>query len=439
MISSSRLAVLALVGLAFVGASADAQYSATARPTIIPYPVNPNQQIAPNLTYRQAAYNMAVLGRGASQIPPYLYGYNPYPSPIIASGPAISAPIAPVVSASPYALSTAPVGNPYLTGSAALSSSPYSLSTVGGGGTGYGYTPYYSPYGGGYQDPYSSTIQGLASLTSATGQYYVSVQRARLLREQSRQMALDTTRKRLELEAWYETIRPTAPKMLAREQANALDQARMGGSTARVWSGQDLNTLLKNIQKQLGTSQLKNGSTVPLAEDTLKSINLTSGATTGNAGMLKDGVKLAWPQALDDQKTTEEARKRLARDLRSAVDLIKDGETVKSELLKTIRSDYSTIKNKLSDSADELSMAQYIESKRYLNQLDAAIKALSDPNAKKYFNNNWIGKTKNVAELVKHMSSEGLTFAPATPGDEAAYNALYTALRSFDSSLSSQK
>lgn len=433
MISSSRLAVLALVGLAFVGSQADAQFSATARPTIVPFPINPNQQIAPNVTFRQAAYNTAVLGRGLSQIPPYLYGYNPYPSSIISSGPGIASPISPLVSANPYALATSPIGNPYLSGSAALSSSPYSLSTAGGSG----YTPSYSPYGYA-QDPYSASIQGLASLTSATGKYYVDVQRARILREQSRQAALDTTRKRIELEAWYETVRPTAPKMLAREQANALDQARMGGSDARIWSGQDLNTLLKNIQKQ-GTSQLKNGSNVPLEEDTLKSVNLTSGATTGNVGMLKDGVKLTWPQALDDQKTTAEARKRLARDLRSAVDLIKDGETVEgTDVWRTINSDFKTIKDKLSDSADELSMSQYIEAKRYLNQLEAAIKLLSDKNAKKYFN-TWTAKGKNVAELVSHMTKEGLKFAPATPGDEASYNALYTALRSFDSSLNAQK
>ena len=68
-----------------------------------------------------------------------------------------------------------------------------------------------------------------------------------------------------------------------------------------------------------------------------------------------------------------------------------------------------------------MSPAQYIEAKRYLNQLSAAIKALSDPKVANYFNNRWNAKGKNVAELVSHMKREGLAFVPATPGDEAAY------------------
>ncbi|HJT76157.1 MAG TPA: hypothetical protein VJ739_03055 [Gemmataceae bacterium] len=40
--------------------------------------INPNYQIYPGLSYRQYAYNMALLGRAYSQIPPYALGYNPY-------------------------------------------------------------------------------------------------------------------------------------------------------------------------------------------------------------------------------------------------------------------------------------------------------------------------------------------------------------------------
>lgn len=45
--------------------------------------VNPYWRVAPGLPLNQAAYNIRVLGNAYSQVPPWMYGYNPYPSPII--------------------------------------------------------------------------------------------------------------------------------------------------------------------------------------------------------------------------------------------------------------------------------------------------------------------------------------------------------------------
>jgi hypothetical protein len=40
--------------------------------------VNPNYRITPDLSLIQYAYNLRVLSRAYSQIPPYALGYNPY-------------------------------------------------------------------------------------------------------------------------------------------------------------------------------------------------------------------------------------------------------------------------------------------------------------------------------------------------------------------------
>jgi len=108
---------------------------------------------------------------------------------------------------------------------------------------------------------------------------------------------------------------------------------------------------------------------------------------------------------------------------------------VPQALLKDIRGDFKALNDKLNESADELSPSQYIEARRFLNQLSAAIKALSDPKVANYFNNTWNARGSNVAELVSHMTKQGLTFAPAAPGDEAAYRAVYDALRTFEAGL----
>jgi hypothetical protein len=48
--------------------------------------VNPNYQIYPGLSVNQYAYNVATLGRAYSNVPPWVYGYNPYPS-VVNYGP----------------------------------------------------------------------------------------------------------------------------------------------------------------------------------------------------------------------------------------------------------------------------------------------------------------------------------------------------------------
>src|SRR5436305_14754065 len=58
----------------------------------------------------------------------------------------------------------------------------------------YGYAPNYNPYGG--------YLNGAAALTTANAQYQLTIQQARLLREQSRQAALETYRREQELRAY---------------------------------------------------------------------------------------------------------------------------------------------------------------------------------------------------------------------------------------------
>jgi hypothetical protein len=73
-----------------------------------PQTVNPNPYIAPGLTLQQYAYNTATIGRALSKVPPYAFGYNPYPT-TVNYGPV-------------YPTYAYPYTNPYL----ATSAFPYS-------------------------------------------------------------------------------------------------------------------------------------------------------------------------------------------------------------------------------------------------------------------------------------------------------------------------
>jgi hypothetical protein len=367
------------------------------------------------------------LGGGFSSIPPWAFGYNPYPNPLLTGGPVVAP-----YPYSPYGLSTVGgygggAGNPY---GATLSTSGngYSMSTVPYGSYG---SPYSNPYGS--YDPYSGYLQGVAAVTSATGQYYKDIQQARIYREQSRQMALDTERKRIELELWWEQVRPVAPRMIKAAQETDRDEARNYAPASKIWSGQALNVLLDSI---IRSNRLKHGPNLPLDEYTLKRLNLTDRASRGNAGLLKAG-KLHWPLVLQEEPF-DKTRRQLELKLKDAVATLKEDLPLSAATLRDADALYKTLQDKLNDSVDDLSTGQYIEAKRYLSQVGDAIRALKSPNAAKQVGDRWKPRGKNVAELVANMRDEGLVFAPATEGDESAYNAMYQALRSFDAGAQGQ-
>src|SRR5262249_7101761 len=156
------------------------------------------------------------------------------------------------------------------------------------------------------------SLQGFASTIRATGQYEKDIQTARLLREQSRQARLDTERRAFELASWYNSVRPTTPRMLEAQRAADLDRVRNTPSGSDIQSSHALNVLLESIQK---AGRLSRGPNVPLTEDTLKHVNLTGGTSSGNVGMLKEGTKLAWPETLQAE-AYDVPRKRLTRNLR---------------------------------------------------------------------------------------------------------------------------
>ena len=55
--------------------------------------VNPFTYVAPGISSQQYLYNLNQQLRVASRYPPWLYGYNPYPAPIIVQRPVLPYPV----------------------------------------------------------------------------------------------------------------------------------------------------------------------------------------------------------------------------------------------------------------------------------------------------------------------------------------------------------
>jgi hypothetical protein len=337
--------------------------------------------------------------------------------------------------------------SPYLTPvQPSLSMPTASLSTPYLGGTGTGslvnnypppynpYNPYNNPYYPSY-DPYGGAFTGYANLISAVAQSNVTLQNARLVQQQANQAMIDT-RRRLFDQIRYERMSiPTPEEVRVHDMEVALNRARRNPPLVEIWSGVALNDLLKYLIKQQGAGM--RGPRIDLDEDMLRHINVNTGGS-GNAGLLKDGVKLLWPLSMQRTEYAE-ARKTLSALLQEAVQQVQFNNTPSPNILKDIQTALQSLNDTLNREVNaansDLTASQYIEARRYLNQLNDGFKALQDPNAPNYFNKKYSARGKTVAELIKNMDTGGLWFAPASQGDEGPYRALYNALTAYDSSM----
>jgi hypothetical protein len=330
----------------------------------------------------------------------------------------------------------------YAAGYGALATPGYGYSSAGYGASpgtnGYRYPS--SGYGGGQGSSYDTSgytgyLSGTAAVTNAIANYPKVLQEARLLREQANRSSF-ATRRKVHEEALYvqaEWLKRYDPNVVyQRDKAWYLDRARHDPPLTEVLSGQALNALLAHLQKQQVKGQ--RGVSVPLPEDVLRDINVAAEGTRASPGLLKSDGRLQWPLSLMATDLAD-GRERLGSLLVDAVNDARNSRPVPGGNLKDIRAELSRLNNVVVAAAGNLSPSQYVEARRYLHQVEDAVKALEGPSAANYFNGSWTPRCKTVDELVQYMSDRGLVFAPAVAGDADAYRALYLALQAYDAGV----
>jgi len=359
----------------------------------------PGFQVNPNLALQQAAFMAAALGQ-------QLQGNNPGGNPLIQPGGMGAG---------------APNVNPW----GAMTSTPYN-STI----SSMPYNPYYnSGYGypaltAGYGNSYSASLFGLASLTQAQGQYLNDWQKARMTNQQVEQAKLETRKQMLQLWQLERASIPSLEDIRTRDMEMQLKRARRDPPLTEVVSGDSLNALLKSSQ----TFQDKKvvGPHIDLDADVLKNITLTGG-NGGNIGLLKNEGKLNWTTTLRDTAFDKD-RDALAV---LAADAVKNAEfnnSVAPATLTQMRKHLDNMGRTLEANINTIPTGKYMEAARYLGKLEDAITALGSDNVANFFTQKWSAKGKTVGELVDYMHKNGLRFASAAPGEEAAYQALHRAL-----------
>jgi hypothetical protein len=396
--------------------------------------VNPNPQIAPGVSLQQFSFNVGVLGRTYGHIPPYVLGYNPYVSPISSFN----------LGGNPAAFSPGPFGGGgYTGGYGGSGGNPYAGGYSGGGidpstgmpiGSGGGYTstggnPYTNPYGG-YNYDTGATLKGYATLG-------ISVEQARILREQANQAKLDTRKKLVDTLAYLRANEYTFTQEQADIARKLLERVQILPTNAEIVTGKSLNILLKDLAK-FNSKQLRS-QTVTVDEDILKQLNVTG--SNGNLGLLRNDGQIPWPLVFDDDSVLP-AKDRQAIDtyaknlfLQAANNGKLDGNT-----LKDLESSVSRLREDLKKKINVIKGPTYLEGQRFLDDLDAAVIALKRGDAAVYldFTQKFAKGGRTVQELVDYMKSKGLSFAPAMSGDDGAYQAMQTALAAQSLALHAQ-
>jgi hypothetical protein len=440
---SQWVGVLALAGWMLGGVSS-AVAQAQRRGRVLPQtpfggPANFNEmlpgiapffRVAPGLNLSQAAYNTTVMGRAFQNFPayampyaaPYAIGYSPFSNPGVAY---------PGTATNPYLNAFANnllYSNPYLYGGgyggASMSSmgySPYSSGGIGGGYGGYGY----------YQDPFNGYLTGAAGVIQGQGSYMVSAQQANLLKQQVQREKIEN-RKRVIDEWLYErAVLPTAEDLREEVLRAEVRRAQNDPPWTEKLSAKSLNDLLADLQRLRGRGV--EGPAIPLEEDVLAQVNVGPAGDGAAAPFLKDG-RFSWP-ALLRRPEFQPARDELTSLLREAarqaagrqVDaiLLEDGGRLVGQLKQRVR---ELVK---AQSAEGIPPGPYGQAMRFLRQLEDGLKVLQRPDADKYVTAAYAARGKTVADLVGHMTAQGLWFAPAVGGDEAAYTAVHRALADY--------
>jgi hypothetical protein len=282
--------------------------------------------------------------------------------------------------------------------------------------------------GGGQTGSLAIAAPNPADEINAWTHMYVMDMNIKLLGQQLSREKLITKR------LWEEYDRQVLENTLTPEQVRQLAKIvamrrSLDPPLCDIYSAEALNVLMEDLQPFLTSSG--KCPNLPLDPDIFGQINVRSVQhRSGNIGILKNKGRLSWPRTLR-AADYQESREAFTALVPQAIDqAIHDG--LQPETLQDMENALGKLNGRLADNIKNMSTPRHVESKRYLGELQEALKLLEKPHAGNYFNGKFSARGKTVAELIHHMSKQGLRFAPAVSGDEAAYENLHRALVVYD-------
>jgi len=152
---------------------------------------------------------------------------------------------------------------------------------------------------------------------------------------------------------------------------------------------------------------------------------------------LREDGRFRWPLALqelvpaDKQKDVEVYAETLVAKARNG--------KVEVNVLRDLKAELEKINDNLFKHMNDIPTGQYMEAKKFLRDFDDATRAIEKGDAPAYFEfQTFVSKGPTVQEIADYMIRNGLKFAAATQGDEAAYQAMQSALAAYDVAVNAQ-
>lgn len=273
-------------------------------------------------------------------------------------------------------------------------------------------------------------LRGTADLVNAQANFVLAYQQAQLFNEQVRQMRIETRRRQLEAWLYAREITPTREDERERSRREEVRRAQNDPPLTEVLAAKALNDLLVDLQRLQARGV--EGPAVPLDQQLLAKINVTAG-NGGNTGLPKQ-ENLHWPLLFarsEFRSEREQIDSLMQQAARQATSGQMDAGTIE-QIRGVVRSLEGQVK-KLARAgwSEKTTDMDLIGAKRFLGEVHDAVNALQNPDVGQHLNGAYAAKGRTVAELLAHLSSQGLRFAPAVNGNEAAYRALHRALASY--------
>ena len=188
-------------------------------------------------------------------------------------------------------------------------------------------------------------------------------------------------------------------------------------------------------------SLLTSPDNLPLSIDERRRIRVTEGGGAGKKGLVfgldpDQVLEPHWPLALREKRLQparqafEEARDWALADLKMEHQIRDDNQ---ARLMKAV--------DRLSDELNAAWPRQrrqtphdfftYLSAKRYLQTLAVSTYRLVETDNPAAFDDSYRFRGKTVGDLLQHMMSKGLEFAPAEAGGEPVYQKLFGSVRAF--------
>jgi hypothetical protein len=280
-------------------------------------------------------------------------------------------------------------------------------------------------YGGFYPGRAGGALYGSAAVMDSYSNQMLDQERARVLREQANQAKLDTKRKAFDERAYERANTPSWSEEQAKVKAQFLGRILTNATSAEITKGTAQNTILPYLQGLSNRGIM--GPPVALDPNLLQQVNVTGGNDDASVGMLKEVDHLEWPLVLRGPN-----QEKVAGQLVAATDAAAKNKLTLAQF-REVSGGVAQLQGELKKQfyAEEIDGTMYLTGKRFLEKLEGSVNQLQQPGASKFLSGTFAARGRTVPELVQNMSNQGLRFAPANPGGEPAYFALYNAMVSY--------